>query len=97
MLGKAFGGFLIEREKWEVRKLPLSPDALGIELEVAMSTCRSMDPGDRPRWVDPHRFECWVFWAPDMEKGPIAKMKLPARVPTGFHAHWVSGEKLWRA
>ena len=47
--------------------------------------------------ADTYRSECWVFWAPDVEKGPIAKVRLPARVPTGFHAHWVPGEKLWGA
>ncbi len=37
---------------------------------------------------------CWVFDARDIEKGPIAKVKLPVRVPAGFHATWMSGEEL---
>lgn len=29
-----------------------------------------------------------VFDARDIEQGPIAQVKLPQRVPAGFHAHW---------
>ena len=42
-----------------------------------------------------HRSECWVFSARDIEKGPIAKLALPSRVPSGFHAKWIPGEKIW--
>jgi carotenoid cleavage dioxygenase-like enzyme len=40
-----------------------------------------------------HRSECWVFDARDIERGPVAKVKLPSRVPVGFHAKWIPGEK----
>ena len=30
-----------------------------------------------------------VFDAKDIEQGPIAKVRLPARVPAGFHATWL--------
>jgi carotenoid cleavage dioxygenase len=43
------------------------------------------------------RSECWVFHARQIERGPIARVKLPARVPTGFHAKFIGGEKLWGA
>jgi carotenoid cleavage dioxygenase len=39
--------------------------------------------------------ECWVFDARDVPAGPVARVKLPARVPAGFHATWVPGAKLW--
>jgi carotenoid cleavage dioxygenase len=39
--------------------------------------------------------ETWVFSARDICAGPIARVKLPARVPTGFHAKWIAGERLW--
>jgi carotenoid cleavage dioxygenase len=41
------------------------------------------------------RSEAWVFPARDIEQGPIARVKLPARVPTGFHAKWVRGDRIW--
>ncbi|MCB9540331.1 MAG: carotenoid oxygenase family protein [Myxococcales bacterium] len=34
---------------------------------------------------------CWVFDARDVEAGPVAKVKLPRRVPAGFHAAWAPG------
>jgi carotenoid cleavage dioxygenase len=45
--------------------------------------------------AESHRSECWVFSARDVERGPIARVKLPARVPSGFHAKWVAGERIW--
>ncbi|MBW2726549.1 MAG: carotenoid oxygenase family protein, partial [Deltaproteobacteria bacterium] len=48
-----------------------------------------------PEWR--HHSECWVFRAQEIERGPIAKVKLPARIPPGFHAKWVRGEELWDA
>jgi carotenoid cleavage dioxygenase len=41
------------------------------------------------------RSECWVFDAREIERGPIARVKLPARVPTGFHAKWIPGARVW--
>lgn len=32
-----------------------------------------------------------VFNAEDIEQGPVAKAKLPVRVPAGFHGTWVGG------
>jgi len=40
--------------------------------------------------------QCWVFSARQIERGPIARVKLPARVPTGFHAKWLPGHRIWR-
>jgi carotenoid cleavage dioxygenase len=41
--------------------------------------------------------ECWVFSAREIADGPIARVKLPARVPSGFHAKWIPGERIWNA
>ncbi len=35
-----------------------------------------------------------IFSARDIEAGPIARVKIPQRVPVGFHAMWVPGEQL---
>jgi carotenoid cleavage dioxygenase len=33
--------------------------------------------------------DLWGLDAHDISKGPIAKVKLPVRVPIGFHGIWV--------
>ena len=38
--------------------------------------------------------ECWIFDAGGVERGPLAKVALPQRVPSGFHAAWIRGERL---
>lgn len=37
---------------------------------------------------------CLVFDAQHIAAGPIARVKLPCRVPAGFHATWIAGEDL---
>ncbi len=39
--------------------------------------------------------ETWIFDAQNIMSGPITRIKLPARVPIGFHAAWFRGERLW--
>ena len=39
---------------------------------------------------------CLVFDATDIAVGPIARVRLPGRVPAGFHASWGRGEELYR-
>ncbi len=34
--------------------------------------------------------ELWIIDARDVAKGPVARVKMPSRVPIGFHATWVS-------
>ncbi|GAB3273243.1 carotenoid oxygenase family protein [Parahaliea aestuarii] len=38
---------------------------------------------------------CLVFDATDIETGPVARVRLPQRVPFGFHATWARGEELY--
>ncbi|MDR3418752.1 MAG: carotenoid oxygenase family protein [Nevskia sp.] len=38
--------------------------------------------------------ECWVYAAQDLAAGPIAKVRLPARIPSGTHACWTPGSAL---
>ncbi|MEM1113527.1 MAG: carotenoid oxygenase family protein [Pseudomonadota bacterium] len=40
--------------------------------------------------------DCLVFDATDIAAGPIARVRLPHRVPAGFHATWARGEDLYR-
>ncbi|MEM7135655.1 MAG: carotenoid oxygenase family protein [Myxococcota bacterium] len=39
--------------------------------------------------------EAWVFLATEIERGPITQVRLPRRVPAGFHAKWIPGPRLW--
>ena len=41
--------------------------------------------------------DCLVFDARDIEPGPIARVRMPHRVPYGFHATWARGEDMWPA
>jgi carotenoid cleavage dioxygenase-like enzyme len=36
-----------------------------------------------------------IFDAKDIEKGPICRIRIPHRIPAGFHANWVPGEQMW--
>ena len=45
---------------------------------------------------DAQRSKVYVFDARDIAKGPVCKITLPQRVPHGFHATWVSAERLAR-
>lgn len=38
--------------------------------------------------------EAWVLDAKHVEAGPVARLRIPARIPIGFHADWVPGWKL---
>ena len=44
-----------------------------------------------------HTSDLWIIDASDFMAGPIAKVKLPVRVPIGFHGVWVPQEQLGRA
>jgi carotenoid cleavage dioxygenase len=39
--------------------------------------------------------EVLILDAKNFSAGPVARVQLPQRVPVGFHATWVPGEKLW--
>jgi carotenoid cleavage dioxygenase-like enzyme len=41
--------------------------------------------------------EAWIFDAQRIGAGPTARVRLPGRVPAGFHAAWVPGQLLWAA
>ncbi|GAA5317352.1 MAG: carotenoid oxygenase family protein [Candidatus Pelagadaptatus aseana] len=38
---------------------------------------------------------CLIFDAKDITQGPIAKVKLPHRIPYGFHGWWARGEDIY--
>jgi carotenoid cleavage dioxygenase-like enzyme len=40
------------------------------------------------------RSELQIFDARRLEPGPIARIRIPQRVPTGYHTRWVSAEEL---
>lgn len=37
-----------------------------------------------------------IFDAKDINKGPICKLKMPHRLPYGFHANWARGEDIYK-
>ncbi|MEH6589018.1 MAG: carotenoid oxygenase family protein [Halioglobus sp.] len=39
--------------------------------------------------------DCLVFDATDIAQGPVARVRMPHRVPFGFHATWASGEDFY--
>jgi len=45
--------------------------------------------------AEDYRSECWVFDAQDIPRGPIARVALPTRVPSGFHAKWIRGDRIF--
>lgn len=42
------------------------------------------------------RSQAWVFDAGRIAGGPVAKLEIPCRVPTGFHTCWVGRDELQR-
>ncbi|PXX60911.1 carotenoid cleavage dioxygenase [Nocardia tenerifensis] len=38
--------------------------------------------------------EVWIYDAADLSAGPTCRLGLPTRVPLGFHATWVGGERM---
>ena len=40
--------------------------------------------------------DCLVFDARDITRGPLARVRMPHRVPAGFHATWAAGEDLFQ-
>jgi carotenoid cleavage dioxygenase len=38
--------------------------------------------------------EVWIYDAADIAAGPTCRLGLPTRVPLGFHATWVSGDRM---
>ena len=41
------------------------------------------------------RSDCVIFDARDIEKGPIARVRIPQRIPSGFHTGWVDGKDIY--
>jgi carotenoid cleavage dioxygenase len=38
---------------------------------------------------------CLIFDAKDISQGPVCKIKMPHRLPFGFHANWIRGEDIF--
>jgi carotenoid cleavage dioxygenase-like enzyme len=41
--------------------------------------------------------ECWIYAAQDLQSGPVARVRLPARIPSGVHSCWAAGSTLDQA
>jgi carotenoid cleavage dioxygenase len=75
-------------EGWYASESPFAPDPSGRDEDDGWVVTIATDAASL-------RSECWVFDARAIERGPVARVKLPARVPTGFHAKWIPGERIW--
>lgn len=38
--------------------------------------------------------ECWIYAAQDLRAGPLARVRLPLRIPSGTHACWADAKEL---
>ena len=46
-------------------------------------------------WNDRERSQqLQIFDALDIGKGPVARVRMPQRIPAGFHACWVKPEQI---
>jgi carotenoid cleavage dioxygenase len=66
---------------------PFAPREGGVEEDDGYVVSFMTDVND---WSS----SCWVFAANDIAAGPLAKVKLPQRVPAGFHATWIPAAEL---
>lgn len=74
--------------------------------EAVFAPCKGAtrdDPEDQGYVInivtDSKDWSSWslIFDAKDIQQGPIARVKLPHRIPVGFHGHWARGEELFQA
>jgi carotenoid cleavage dioxygenase-like enzyme len=64
---------------------------------VASENASSEDDGYILSYVyqpSTHTSELWILEAANFAAGPVAKVKLPVRVPIGFHGEWVGQDQL---
>lgn len=40
------------------------------------------------------RSECWIYAAQSLDEGPVARIRLPLRIPSGTHACWADAAEL---
>ena len=65
--------------------------------KVGATTADAEDAGYLVNFAtDTRDWSSWfqVFDAQDIEQGPVARVKIPHRVPAGFHATWAAAEAL---
>ncbi|MFD0361181.1 carotenoid oxygenase family protein [Nocardia sp. GCM10030253] len=77
---------------------PFGPGIAGSELTVVP---RPDATAEDDAWLtmfafntDTQKSEVWIYDAADLGAGPVCRIGIPARVPLGFHATWVSGERM---
>ena len=82
---------------------PFAPRDRGVDVgstsATLLSTPSSEDDGYLVGFVwdgDAQKSKVVVLDAAHISAGPICRITLPVRVPNGFHATWVSSERLAR-
>mgnify|MGYP000297752807 CR=1 FL=1 len=86
-----------QRQQWSYGKNVFGSEAVYAP-KIGATPASQEDDGyvvnfviDSNTWLS----SCLIFDAKDIQQGPICRIQLPHRVPTGFHATWVRGEELW--
>ena len=44
--------------------------------------------------MNQNRSECWIYASQSLSSGPIARVRLPLRIPSGTHACWADASEL---
>ena len=88
-----FGGRLVHIDGDEVRPIDLGPGRLSGEWVMVP---RTPDAAEDDGWLlsfvydrATERSDLMILAADDPAAGPVASVKLPVRVPAGFHGNWV--------
>ena len=73
---------------WYANETPFAKSTRGGDEDTGYAVTLATNVAD-------YRSEAWIFNAQRIKDGPIARVELPARVATGFHATWLAGHDLW--
>ena len=81
----------------DATRLDFGPGRFGSEASFAPRAGGDEDDGYLTTFVTDERegtSELWIVDAKNMDRGPLTRARIPQRVPLGFHATWIPGEKL---
>lgn len=87
-----------ERSQWDYGPGVFGSEAVFAPRPGADRSCAEDDGYVITLTTDSNNWQsdCLVFDATDITTGPVCRVRLPHRVPFGFHATWARGEDLYR-